>query len=500
METKYQKLSSELKRLNSLAGILGHLGWDMQSMLPKGAFSSRQNQMTNLTCILHEQSTDEELGQLIYELFDEGQSQFNQYQWRNILLAKQNFEDSIKIPSELIKRRAQISGLGFQKWLEAKENNSYKIFAPLLQQYIDISRECSHHLDPEKHPYDVCLDSFEKGFSSKDIDLIFLELKSGLSKIYSKIQSSQKSIKTLPKGKFDISKQIQLIDEIATTLGFDKNIGRIDTSSHPFTGGGHNTDVRMTTRYDENDLSSALLSIIHETGHAIYEQGRMTDQYQDTPVSMALGMVIHESQSLLLERRVGQGEQFINYCFPVIKKYFPEQFEGWTNHDYYLAINKVGPSELRVDSDEITYPLHIILRYELEKELFNHVIKVEDLNEAWNEKSRLLLGFTPKSESSGVLQDAHWGDGCFGYFPVYTLGAMAGSQMYDICLKENPKLEANFKNGDFSEIKTWLNQKVHLKGQLKSAKELIQELTNSSIDVNSYLNYLDNKYQSVYEY
>ncbi|MCJ8347603.1 carboxypeptidase M32, partial [bacterium] len=369
MKTKYKELSTELKRLSHLGGILGHLGWDMQSKLPKGSFASRQNQMTALTCILHEQSTSEELGKLVYGLFDQGPDKLNEFEWRNVVLAKRSFEESIKIPSELIKRRAEISGRGFEKWLQAKEANDYQIFAPLLQQYIDISRECSHHLDPEKHPYDVCLDAFERGFLSKDIDQIFTELKSGLSYIYSKIESSDRVIKSFPKSHFPIETQVKLIEEIAVSLGFDTNIGRIDTSSHPFTGGGHSTDVRMTTRYDENDLSSALLSIIHETGHAIYEQGRRTDQYQDTPISNALGMVIHESQSLLLERRVGQGKAFIEYCFPVIQKHFPKQFEGWTPEDYYLAVNKVGPRELRIEADEITYPLHIILRYELEKEL-----------------------------------------------------------------------------------------------------------------------------------
>jgi carboxypeptidase Taq len=500
MKSKYQELSSELKRLNHLGGILGHLGWDMQSMLPKGSFAARQNQMTALTCILHEQSTSEELGALIYNLFDKGPKGFNEFEWKNICLSKRSFEESIKIPSELIKRRAQISGLGFQKWLEAKESNNYSIFAPLLQQYIDISRECSHYLDPEKHPYDVCLDGFERGFLSKDIDSIFNELKSGLSKIYTKISSSKQTIKPFPNKKFDINTQIKLIDEIVVTLGFDKSIGRVDTSEHPFTGGGHNTDVRMTTRYNENDLSSALLSIIHETGHAIYEQGRMNNEYQDTPVSMALGMVIHESQSLLLERRVGQSRAFAEYCFPIIKKYFPEQFAGWTSDDYYLTVNKVGPSELRIEADEITYPLHIILRYELEKDLFNHVVEVKDLNEAWNLKSKELLGFTPKSDSSGVLQDAHWGDGCFGYFPVYTLGAMAGSQMYDVCLKENPNLEDLFKQGNFFELKKWANDKVHSKGQLKSAKDLILDITGSPINVAKYLDYLNKKYKEVYDY
>lgn len=500
MNKKYQELSDELKRLNHLGGILGHLGWDMQSKLPKGAFGARQQQMTALTCILHEQSTSEELGKLIYDLFETGPESFNELEWKNISLAKRSFEDSIKIPSELIKRRAEISGLGFQKWLEAKEANDYQIFAPLLQQYIDISRECSHHLDPEKHPYDVCLDGFERGFTSKDIDAIFSELKLGLSKIYNKIQSKNPTTKTLPNKKFEISKQILLIEEIAVSLGFDKNIGRIDTSEHPFTGGGHNTDVRMTTRYDENDLNSALLSIIHETGHAIYEQGRRTDEYQDTPVSMALGMVVHESQSLLLERRVGQSKAFVDYCFPIIQKHFPEHFETWTSDDYFVLLNQVGPSELRIEADEITYPLHIILRYELEKDLFNHQIEVKDLNEAWNERSLLLLGFKPKSDSSGVLQDAHWGDGCFGYFPVYTLGAMAGSQMYDTFLKSEPNALNDFKNGNFTKLKQWMNTNVHEQGQLQSAKALIQSTTGSAINVASYIDYLDQKYKEIYKY
>ncbi|MCO4782532.1 MAG: carboxypeptidase M32 [Candidatus Cloacimonetes bacterium] len=500
MNKKYQELSDELKRLSHLGSILGHLGWDMQSKLPKGAFTARQNQMTALTCILHEQSTSEDLGKLIYDLYEKGSDGYNDLEWKNISLAKRSFEDSIKIPSELIKRRAEISGLGFQKWLEAKQSNNYQIFAPLLQQYIDISRECSHHLNPEKHPYDVCLDGFERGYTSKDIDAIFSQLKLGLSKIYNKIQAKGSIAKPLPKQKFEISKQVQLIEEVAVALGFDKNIGRIDTSEHPFTGGGHNTDVRMTTRYDENDLNSALLSIIHETGHAIYEQGRRTDQYQDTPVSMALGMVVHESQSLLLERRVGQSRAFAEYCFPLIQKYFPEQFTSWTPEDYYLLVNQVGPSELRIEADELTYPLHIILRYELEKDLFNHRIEVKDLNEAWNERSLLLLGFKPESEASGVLQDAHWGDGCFGYFPVYTLGAMAGSQMYETFLTSNPDAETNFAKGDFSNLKSWMNKNIHAKGQLQSAKSLISSVTGTAINVDNYLTYLDQKYKKIYNY
>ena len=294
-----------------------------------------------------------------------------------------------------------------------------------------------------------------------------------------------------------VTRQAEMCKEIAAAIGFDFTRGRMDVSVHPFTGGSHPTDVRITTRYSENWIEG-VAGTIHECGHAMYEQGR-SKEHRDLPVSEALGMAAHESQSLLWERMVGQSLAFWEWAAPIVHKYFPHT-ASCTPQDFYRAVNIVKPSLIRVDADEVTYPLHVILRFEIERDLFSGKVSVEDLPSVWNTRMEEYLGVVPPSDKEGVLQDVHWSGGAFGYFPSYSLGAMMATQLYEQAKAEMPSLEDDIRKGEFAPLKKWLNGKVHDKGSMPgSADALLESVTGKPLDPSIFMRYLTDKYTALYQ-
>ena len=496
MSSNYQKLVHRLEETSRLGGIMGILHWDQEVIMPVGAADSRAKQMGVLAGIIHEKNTDSIIGDLLEKLSQE--NSFNSFEKCNIKEARREYEMETKVPKSLVMELAELSSKGHQVWVKARSENKFSDFAPLLSQLIELKKRWAEYVAPKMQPYDANIDGYERGMSMADITPVFDILKFELIPLIREIQASDyKPDSTFLSGNFSIDKQETLGRTISKEMGFAFDRGRMDVSVHPFCGGSHPTDVRITTRYRTDNFIESLYAVIHETGHGLYEQGRMKEG-RDLPASEALTMGVHESQSLFWERMIAQNLPFCKRFFPLIIKTFPKNFEGISFDHFYEAVNISQPSFIRVEADEVTYPLHVILRYEIEKGLFDDSIEVNTLPEIWNSKMKEYLGVEPPTDTLGVLQDTHWSGGAFGYFPSYTLGAIYASQFYQTLNEEKPDLDKHIESGNLATIREWLNQKIHQKGRLLSVPELIKEVAGDNLNPTVFLNYLKNKYKTIY--
>ena len=464
--------------------------------MPTGAADSRAKQMGVLAGIIHEKSTDPAIGELLDNLNQE--NSFNSFERCYIDEARRDYEMETKVPKSLVMELAELSSKGHQVWVKARSENRFSDFAPVLSQLIELKKRWAEYVSPNLHAYDANIDVYERGMKTDDITPVFERLKSELIPLIREIQASDyKPDSAFLSGDFSVDKQEALGRAISEEMGFAFDRGRMDVSVHPFCGGSHPTDVRITTRYRTDNFIESLYAVIHETGHGLYEQGRMKEG-RDLPASEALTMGVHESQSLFWERMIAQNRPFCKRYFPLITKTFPENFNGVSVDQFYEAVNTSQPSFIRVEADEVTYPMHVILRYEIEKGLFDGSIEVKTLPELWNSKMKEYLGVEPPTDTLGVLQDTHWSGGAFGYFPSYTLGAIYASQFYQTLIDEKPDLGKEIESGNLATIREWLNQKIHQKGRLLSVPELIKEVTGDNLNPTVFLNYVKTKYRTIY--
>jgi len=496
MNANYQKLVERLEEASRLGGIMGILHWDQEVIMPRGAAESRAKQIGVLAGIMHEKSTDPEIGKLLDNLINlEG---FDSFQECNIREARREYEMETKVPKNLVMELAELSSRGHQIWVKARSENKFSDFEPVLTQLIELKKRWAEFVSPKLHPYDANIDLYERGTTMNDLTPVFETLKAELIPLIREIKESDyKPDTTFLLGEYSEKKQEQLGREISKEMGFAFDRGRMDVSVHPFCGGSHPTDVRITTRYRNDNFIESLYAVIHETGHGLYEQGRMIEG-RDLPVSEALTMGIHESQSLFWERMIGQSLAFCNRYLPLIKNTFPDIFKDVSGKQLYEAVNKSEASYIRVEADEVTYPMHVILRYEIERGLFDDSIDIKTLPDLWNSKMKEYLGVEPPTDTLGVLQDTHWSGAAFGYFPSYTLGAIYASQFYESILKDLPNLEKEIELGNLTQIREWLNLKIHQKGRLLSVSELINEVTGDNLNPNVFIEYLKTKYRSIY--
>ncbi len=492
-------LNEKLKELSHLGNVVGLMHWDQEVMMPAGATNSRAQQLSLLAGIYHEKLTSPIINDLLNQIEEGSLDQLNAYEICNIKEARRNYDRAIKVPKDLVQKIAELSSRGHKIWANARENNKFGEFAPCLKELVELKKQWAGYIDPEKPAYDINIDDFERGFSIKIIDPLFQKLKEELIPLIQNIQESSYSPdRSFLNKKYPITKQESLGKQIAKEIGFDFNFGRMDTSVHPFCGGGDYTDVRITTRYSEDDFIESLYAVIHETGHGLYEQGR-NKKYAGLPVSEALSMGMHESQSLFWEKLIGRKKAFIVNYLDLFNLTFARTFDGVSPQQFYEAINICEPSLIRVDADEVTYPLHIILRYEIEKGLFDGTMEVDELPEIWNQKMQDYLGIRPPSDTLGVLQDVHWSGGSFGYFPSYTLGALFAAQFYQTIANEIPETNQIIEEGNFEVIKNWLNEKIHSQGILYSTDELLNKVTGQSLNPEIFISYLKKKYQEIYK-
>ena len=499
MNQHYQNLVQKLEEITHLNGVMSTLGWDQEVMMPAGASDARAKQIAALAGVIHERMTDPALGECLHELKEKEFAALGEMERCNIREALYSYELETKVPKRLVQELAELGSRGHGVWVTARQENKFADFAPVLKRFLQLKTEWAQCVSPDLEPYDANIDLFERGTTMMNvITPIFERLKQELIPLIAAIQSHPVQPDTsFLQGRFALDKQEVLARKISQDMGFNIEQGRIDVSVHPFCGGSHPTDVRITTRYKDSNFIESLYSVIHETGHALYEQGRPYE-LGDLPVTESLTMGIHESQSLFWERMIAQSKPFCAHYFETIRTAFPENLQSATVDSFYRAINTCKPDFIRVEADEVTYPLHVILRYEIEKGLFDGSMNVDDLPEIWNELMQKYLGIKPPTDTLGVLQDSHWSGGAFGYFPSYTLGAMYACQFYNTLLREQPGTGQNIATGNFVPIKNWLNERIHRQGKLYTPQQLVERVTGEPLNPDYFVEYLKNKYSEIY--
>ncbi len=490
-----QTLDRKLKRIQTLESVSGLLGWDELVNLPPESADQRAEQSAALAQVCHNASVDPELGQVLADL--EAQIESLDASDQIVLKeARKDYDRAARLPEEYVDRKARLDSAAYHAWARARADSDFAQFAPFLQQQLDAAREFAEHLGWGDRAYDCHIDLHDPGMDTATIAALFSELKTELAPIVERIlNSNTKPDVSIFKG-FPIEAQSEFLKTITSDLGFDYQRGRIDVSLHPFCS-GNGADTRMTTRFDADNPLDSLFSAIHETGHGLYEQGLPRDQLH-TALGKAAGMGAHESQSRLWENQVCRSRAFWNRYESDFRERFPSQLENVSSDALYLAINSVSRNPIRVDSDEVTYNLHIIIRFELEQRLFDGSLSANDLPEAWNALYKELLDITPRNDAEGVLQDVHWSGGAFGYFPSYCLGNLLAAQLWYAALEQLPELEADFERGEFTRLLEWLRTNVHAHGKRLPLNELAVASTGSPLSTQALVKYLEDRYLPLY--
>lgn len=475
--------------------------WDQETYIPEGAHEFRSKMLSQLSGMIHERVVSplflEKLSSLID--IDTGKllsDELSPMQKGSLREWRREYLLATKLPTEFVKESSQVTSKAANIWAQARKENNFSLFEPYLEKVFNLARKKADFYGYKEHPYDALLDEFEPYATRKEIDPLFSALKKDLAHLVRKIGDSKQVDSTCLDHHFPSDTQKKLGQELFEELFAETQFARLDVSTHPFCTSMHPTDVRLTTRIDEKDFLSNLLSVMHETGHALYSRNLPAEHF-GTPAADSISLGIHESQSRWWETRVGRSYSFWKYFLPRVKKAFPE-LGNLSLDEFYPAMNKVSPSLIRVEADEVTYCLHIVIRYELEKQLLNDSLQVKDLPDAWNSLYEELLGITPPSDTLGCLQDVHWSFGLIGYFPTYALGNMYACQFFEAFQKEHPDWEKQLEKGEFSQMRSWLKEKVHKNGKIYPAKELVQKITGRELSQKPYVDYLRQKYTKIY--
>src|SRR5712672_76888 len=490
----YEQLEQEFRRLHAFRGALSLLRWDAAVMMPRGSADVRGEQLAALETEHHALLTTPKVARLL-ERAEAGASQLEDWPLANLHEMRRQRDHAIATPPSLIARLAKATARAEVFWVEAKKANDFKLFAPHLEEVVHLVRDKAALLGQALNlaPYDALVDEFSPGITTADIDAMFKALSRRLPSLIREAIALQETRVLLPlTGKFLPGKQKALILEVMKSMGFPFDRGRLDESEHPFTEGVPG-DIRVTTRLDPNDPFSGLLGALHETGHALYDLGLPQD-WRDQPVGRDRGMALGESQSLLIEMILCRSRPFVRYVQPLFLKHFGVSGPEWELENVYAHLTRVQRGLIRVDADELTYPLHIMLRYELEKQLLSGELAVRDLPEAWNAGMEQRLGIRPASDAEGCLQDIHWAVGSFGYFPSYALGAVIAAQLYESLRAEVPELDEQLARGEFSGLLGWLRTNVHGLGAKVPVQDLLKGATGKPLSATSFVRYVEAKY------
>ena len=463
-------------------------------MMPRGSADLRGEQLAALETECHALVTSPRVSRLL-DRADANAQGLEEWQLANLREMRREREHAIATPQGLVSRLAKATARAEIKWIEARQKSDFSLFAPHLEEVVGLLRDKAALLGKalELDPYDALAAEFSPGLRSAEIDAIFTTLGRRLPGLIHEVIDLQAAKPPLEiTGRFSGSKQRQLATELMKALGFPFDKGRLDESEHPFTGGLPG-DIRITTRFNPNDPLSGLMGILHETGHAMYDVG-LPEAWRGQPVGRDRGMVMQESQSLLLEMLICRNRPFLRYLQPLLEKAFGVSGPEWEVENLYRLLIRVRRSLIRVDADEVTYPVHIMLRYELENEILDGQLEVKDLPEAWNSRVEDRLGVRPKNDAEGCLQDVHWAVGSFGYFPSYAIGAVIAGQLYEALRSDRPALDEEIAAGQFSGLFEWLRQNVHRFGASLSAPELIRNATGKPLSAAAWLRYVEGKY------
>ncbi len=493
-DTAYHKLENRFRRIGLLGEAGAILHWDSAAMMPQGGAGARGEQLAELRAISHGILTGPETSDLIEAATNGGG--LNAWQKANLKMIRRHWLRATAIPEDLIVRFSRACSESETRWRQARADNDFSHVLPYAETVLDLTRQTGT-AKAEKLGlglYDALLDEFDPGQRSADIDVIFDDLTAWLPGFLDDVlvhqATEEEGIK--PDGPFPIETQKAVGLKFMEALGFEFDHGRLDISLHPFCGGTPD-DVRITTRYDESDFASAMMGVLHETGHALYERGLPKD-WRHQPVGEALGMSMHESQSLLIEMQVCRSLDFFTYAAPVLKDAFDGTGEAWSPENLHRLNSRVERGFIRVDADEVTYPAHVILRYRLERALISGDMALKDLPGEWNEGMQNLLGVTPPTDALGCLQDIHWYDGAWGYFPTYTLGAMTAAQIFAAAKRVQPQIIDGIRSGNFAPLLTWLRENIHSKGSSLPTRDLLTNVTGQPLNADIFKDHLRHRY------
>jgi carboxypeptidase Taq len=500
MGAKTVRLRELLGEIYDVDRAFALLEWDLQTYMPPGGAESRAQQMSTLSRLSHDKLVCDEFGAALQAAKDEVAAQpIENDDAALIRRVTRDFDKQRRVPSEWVAEFALETARGHTIWEKARAEADFAQFKPALETIVRLKRAYAEFFRPYDHIYDPLIDDFEPGMPTRQVKEVFDIIRPQQVELVRATKERGRPVSDAPiRQAFDVEKQRQFGVEVITKLGYDFKRGRLDKAAHPFTTNFGVDDVRITTRYDPGFFNDALFSTIHECGHALYEQG-IAPHHSRTPLASGTSMAVHESQSRMWENFVGRSKPFWTAFYPRLQELFPEALGKVKLTDFYRAINKVEPSFIRVDADEATYNLHIMLRFEIEIELTSGTLEVRDLPEAWNTRMRDYLGITPPNDAKGVLQDVHWSEGYIGYFPTYALGNLVAAQLWEKINNDIPDLAAQIERGEFGALLGWLRENIHRHGAKYYPIELLQRVTGQGLTPEPYLRYLRAKFGEVYE-
>ncbi len=494
------ELKARLADIHNLRMAGALLDWDQQTYMPPGGVAARAEQKATLSKLSHAMFVEDEVGRLLDRATEEvGDLQADSTDAALIRVTRRDRDKATRIPGALVEEMARVTALAQEEWAKARAADDFSAFAPWLERILDLERRTAEALGYQDRLYDALLDQYEPGMTSAELDRVFAELKEQTiplaRAIFERVDRVDASVLTRD---YDVDAQRRFAEAVLKECGFDFQRGRQDRSVHPFCTNFAKSDVRITTRYDRNFVSMALFGSLHEMGHGLYEQGT-ADELEGTPLAGGCSLGLHESQSRLWENLVGRSRPFWSHYYPKFQETFPAALGEVELETFYRAINRVAPSLIRVEADEITYNLHIILRYEIENELLEGRLSVADAPEAWNARMESYLGIRPDTNREGILQDVHWSIGIMGYFPTYSLGNVLSVQLFDQAAQEVPAIPEGIGHGEFAPLLGWLREKVHQHGRKYLPTELVQRVTGRPLDTAPYVAYLKRKFGEIYD-
>ena len=468
--------------------------------MPEKGNSARSETIAYLSGLVHERFTSVQFEKFLRGAKDDlDAGRLDDQQIVVVRETWRGFTCSKKLPATFVTEMARLTSEAHHIWVDARTKNNFSFFAPTLSRIVELKRKEADYLGYARSPYDALLDAFEPGVTTAAMTVVLEGLKSFLVPFIRTIQQSTVRIdRDLIRGNFSCPRQCTFSERLARALGFDFSCGRLDESAHPFTTVFHPEDVRFTTRFEKEDILFAVLSTMHEVGHALYDQGLPLEHY-GTPLGDTVSFGIHESQSRLWENMVGRSRDFWTFLYPQLQYDFPEPFQKLSLEQFYMAMNAVAPSPVRLSADEVTYNLHIIVRFEIEKALIEGTIEAADVPQIWNDKMWEYLGVKVRSDAEGVLQDVHWSAGYFGYFPCYALGNLYAAQFYQAAQKAIPDLQKKISSGNFAELLSWLRKNIHAHGKYYNADALVREVSGEPLRSRYFIDYIRTKYTKIYQ-
>jgi carboxypeptidase Taq len=497
MQQQLEELKTRLAEVSDLVKASAVLGWDQRVMMPPAGGSVRAEQVATLSRIIHERFTDPAIGKLLDELEQVAASlDYDSDDASLLRVARHDYDKAVKVPGDLRVEMSRAAALGYEAWHEARATSNFELLRPHLERNIELRLRYIECFAPYDDPYDVLLDDYEPGMKTEEVSAVFEVLKPELKALVADVAEREPVDTSILTGSFPAAEQKEFARRVLDKLGFDPTAMRFDETAHPFASSIGIDDIRLTGRYDDGHFGDGLFAACHEFGHGTYEHG-VDKALERTPLARGASMSLHESQSRLWENLVARSRPFWRYFFPQLQESFAGAFNNVDEDALYRAVNAVVPSLIRVEADQVTYSLHIILRFELEREMIAG-LDLHELPRIWNERMADYLGIDVPDDAHGVLQDVHWGSGGFGYFPTYALGNVVSLQIWERVVADIPDIEEQFARGEFEPLMTWLRERLYRHGRKFTPKETLERVTGSGLDPAPYLRYLRSKVADIY--